>query len=235
MFKMLPIKGLQKMSLIDYPPYIVTTIFLGGCNFRCGYCHNPDLVLNFNSMKDISAKEVIDHLKSKRKWIDGVCITGGEPCLYKELVGFIEEIKKNGFLVKLDTNGTNPDLLKELIDRKLVDYIAMDIKTSLDKYNSVACVNVNKEKIKKSILLLIRKDVDYEFRTTVIPGLVGKTEVLVISKILKGGKRYCIQSFRSSKPTIDKRFKGLRSFSRKELEEMANIAKKFLKDVEIRE
>src|SRR3989338_2765465 len=135
---MLPIKGLQKTSLIDYPGKVVCTIFLAGCNFRCPYCQNPDLIENPDKLPDIKEEEIIGYLKKRRKWLDGICISGGEPTIHNGLVDFIKKIKEENFLVKLDTNGVNPNMIKELLNNELIDFISMDIKRSLDKYEKVA-------------------------------------------------------------------------------------------------
>ncbi len=231
---MLPIKGFQKTCLVDFPPYTASTIFLAGCNFKCGYCHNPDIVLNFNAIPDIEENEVIDYLKEKKMWVDGVCITGGEPTLHPELIDFASKLKKIGMLVKIDTNGTNPDMLKKLIDRKLVDRIAMDIKTILEKYDEVAGAKVDKEKIQESIDLIKNSGVEYEFRTTVIPSLVGKKEIFLIGKWLKGSKNFAIQNFRESRPMINNKLQEIEPYSKKELEEMKEIASEYFEKVEIR-
>jgi pyruvate formate lyase activating enzyme len=235
MFKMsIPIKGWQKNSLIDYSPYTASVIFLGGCSFRCDYCHNPDLVLNFDKIPDIDANEIIDYLKSKKQWIDGVCITGGEPTIHKDLPLFISELKKIGMKVKLDTNGTNPSMIKELIDKKLIDYIAMDIKTILEDYEKVAAVHVDKEKIKESVSIIKNSSIDYEFRTTAIPGIVGKKEIFLIGRWLEGAERFCIQQFRADMPLINKELQKLKPYSKEELNKMAEAVKPFLKKVEVR-
>ena len=230
----IPIKGWQKNSLIDYSPYTVSVIFLGGCNFRCSYCHNPDLVLNFNKIPDIDVNEIFEYLKSKKKWIDGVCITGGEPTLCKDLPLFISKLKEIGMKVKLDTNGTNPYMIKELIGAKLVDYIAMDIKNILEDYEKVAVVDVDKGKIKESISVIRYSSVDYEFRTTVIPGLIGKKEIFLIGKQLEGSKRFVIQNFRSDKGLIDDKLNVIRSYSKENLNEIAKEVKPFFEKVEVR-
>ena len=231
----IPVKGWQKNSFIDYSPYTASVIFLGGCNFKCSYCHNPDLVLNFNKIPDIDANEITEYLKEKKKWIDGAVITGGEPTLYKDLPLFISELKKIGMKVKLDTNGTNPSMIKELIDKKLVDYIAMDIKADLESYEKVAVVNVDKEKIKESAGIIRNSSVDYEFRTTVIPGLVGKKEIFLIAKWLEGSKRFVIQNFRGDKGLVDDRLKEIKPYSKEKLNEMAEGVKAFFEKVEVRE
>jgi pyruvate formate lyase activating enzyme len=229
----IPIKGWQKNSLIDFSPYTVSVIFLGGCNFRCSYCHNPDLVLNFNKIPDIDVDEVFNYLKSKKKWIDGVCITGGEPTLCKDLPLFISKLKEIGMKVKVDTNGSNPSMIKELVDKKLIDYIAMDIKTALEGYEKVVVVHVDKEKIQESVSLIKDNGVDYEFRTTVIPGLVGKKEIFLISKWLEGSKKFVIQNFRGDRGLIDERFKEVKPYTKDELNEMAEEVKSYFEKVEV--
>jgi len=230
----IPIKGWNKTCLIDYSPYVASVIFLGGCNFRCGYCHNPDLVLNSSKIPDVNVSEIIDYLKGKKEWVDGVCITGGEPTLCKDLPLFISELKKIGMKVKIDTNGSNPLMIKELIDAKSVDYIAMDIKNSLEEYEKVAVVHVDKEKIKESISIIKDSGIDYEFRCTVIPGLVGKKEISLIAKWLEGSKKFVIQNFRSDKGLIDERLKEVKSYSKEDLGEMAETTKPFFEKVEVK-
>ena len=228
------IKGLQKTSLIDFPPYLASVIFTGGCSFRCGFCHNPDLVLHFDKLKTISEEEVFEYLEEKKNWIDGVVITGGEPTLQKDLVEFMSRIKSMGLLLKLDTNGSNPDMLKEIIDKKIVDYIAMDVKTRLEDYEKVVGVKVDVDKIKRSILLIRDSGIDYEFRTTVIPGIIGKEEVASIGELLKGSKKYVLQNFRNSAGLIDEKFKEINPYSEKELEELKNVVADKFETVEIR-
>ena len=144
----LQIRGLQKTSLIDYAPYTCCVVFLAGCNFRCPFCQNPDLIVGKDRNPVIYEDEFLDFLKERKKWLDAVCITGGEPCLYEKLPKLIKKIKSLGYKVKIDTNGTNPSMLKELIDKKLIDYVAMDIKGPLDKYDEIVNAKVDKEKIK---------------------------------------------------------------------------------------
>jgi len=228
------IKGLQKTSLIDYPPYTACVVFLGGCNFRCGFCHNPELVLNFDKVKDIKVEKVLKHLKSKKKWIDGVCITGGEPTLYPDLYKFIYELKKEGFLVKLDTNGTNPETLKYLIGNKLIDYIAMDIKAPLEKYEKVAGINVDKEAIQKSVDIIRNSGIQYEFRTTAVPGLLCKEDFLKIGEWLKGSERFCIQQFRNSKALINEGLRNVEPYSPKQLEEFSDLVRPYFNTLEIK-
>ena len=194
-------KGFNKSSLIGYPNKIVSVVFTGGCNFRCGFCHNKDLILNPDKIEDIDEKDILDHMENKRIWIDGIAITGGEPTLHKELPDFIKKVKDKDFLVELETNGTNPNMIEQLIKDKLVDYFAMDVKAPLDedKYFKVIGEFGNKKKIleniKKTISIIQESGVDYEFRTTFVPGLLTKEDIYVIARQLKGSKRYAIQKF----------------------------------------
>jgi len=230
---MVTIKGWQKTSLIDFSPYTASVIFLAGCNFKCGFCHNPELVLHYSEVPDIDEEEIIDYLKKKKMWIDGVCITGGEPTIYSDLPEFVDRLKKIGMKIKLDTNGTNPSVLKKLIEK--IDYVAMDIKAVLGNYEEVVCVDIEKDKIKKSIDLIKNSNIDYEFRTTVIPGIVGKKEIFKIGKWLKGSKKYVIQNFRNTKSMINNDFKDIDPYSEEELEEMKKIAEDYFDEVEVRE
>ena len=225
------IKGLQKQTLIDYPGKIACTIFTFGCNFKCSYCHNPELIVD-DGRPEIKEDDILEFLKERKGFLDGVCITGGEPTLNKELLEFIAKIKKLGFLVKLDTNGTNPDMLKELIDKKLIDYIAMDIKAPLESYENVTNAKVNKEGIKKSVDI-IKKFGNYEFRTTVVPGLFNEESAMEIGEWLKGSKRFYIQQFRGIK-TLDKSFVCKKSFTKEELMKFCNILKPYFEKCEIR-
>jgi len=201
------IGALVKQSFIDWEGKIVAVIFTKGCNFRCGYCHNPELVLPelFNRSSDISEKEIFDFLKSKQSWLDGVVITGGEPTLHPDLEDFIRLIKAINFSVKLDTNGTNPSILKKLIQENLVDYVAMDIKNVLehDQYNKVANCNYTDlvNRILQSIEILKKSSIGYQLRTTVIPEIHTKE---IIDR-LKSEFSYCnyrLQEYREG-VTVD--------------------------------
>ena len=225
------IKGLQKQTLLDYPGKIACTIFTFGCSFRCSYCHNPELIVD-DGRPEIKQEELLEFLKERKGFLDGVCITGGEPTLNKELPGFISKIKELGFLVKLDTNGTNPEMLKELIDKKLVDYVAMDIKAPLEFYDKITNVKVKKEDIQKSVDL-IRKMKDYEFRITVVPGLFNEDYAKLMGEWLKGSKRFYIQQFRGIK-TLDKSLINKKPFSKEELENFCSIMKPYFGKCEIR-
>ncbi len=228
----LTIKGLQKTTLVDYPDKVACTIFLPRCNFRCGFCYNKDLVIDYDSLLTISEERVLNFLKEKGKWLDGVVFTGGEPLLHKELLSFIKKVKKMGFLVKVDTNGANPKMLKELVDDKLVDYVAMDIKASLEKYDKISGVRVDNEKIKESIDIL--KNVDSELRLTCVPTLHSKEDIEKIGKWLKGNRKMFIQQFQPKEKMIDDSLLNVRPFSKNELEEFKDILSKYIEKVEVR-
>lgn len=231
---MLPIKGIQKTSVIDYPPYTSSVIFIGGCNFRCPYCHNHDLVLRHKDMPTITEKEICDFLEGRKKWIDAAVITGGEPTLYKELVDLIREIKKLGLKVKLDTNGTNPDMLWDLLEEKLIDYIAMDIKAPLHLYDYITLVAVDKEKIQRSVSLIINSGIDYEFRTTVLPSMIKKEDMLRIAELIQGAKKYAIQQFCPNGGVLDLAMPTDHSYTKKELEELKSIVEPYVAEVLLR-
>jgi pyruvate formate lyase activating enzyme len=192
----LNIKGFQKSSFIDYPDKIAAVVFTGGCNFRCPYCHNKELVYNIG--ENIDEREIIGELQRRKKYLDGVCITGGEPTLQTGIRDFIVRIKRLGYLVKLDTNGTSPEVLKLLIGEGLLDYIAMDIKAPLQNYRSVTVDRVDIEKIKESIEIIKCSGVDYEFRTTICKELLSAGDILKIAKSLKGSMKYTLQNYRES-------------------------------------
>ena len=195
------IGGITKSSLIDYPKKISAVIFLIGCNFNCPYCHNPELVIS-NIIEPIDINTIYSFLKKRKGLLDGVVITGGEPTLHKKLPEFIKNIKDMGYLIKLDTNGSNPNMVEELIENKLVDYIAMDIKAPFDEYNNIITKEINIENVKKTFKLLVQNKVDYEFRTTVVSNLLNYESFVKINEIFKKEgkiKKYCLQRFKKSK------------------------------------
>ncbi|MBP8017018.1 anaerobic ribonucleoside-triphosphate reductase activating protein, partial [Candidatus Gracilibacteria bacterium] len=195
------IAGIKKTSLLDYPGKIATIIFTLGCNFRCHYCHNPDFVLpeKIKLIKDdlITEKAFFNFLEKRVGFIDGVVITGGEPTLQKDLYEFIKKIKKMGFLIKLDSNGRDPKILKRLIKNKLVDYIAMDIKNPIKKYKKIVNINLNLPAYEESIKIILNSDIDHEFRTTVVSGHHTKKDIENIGKLISGAKAYYIQNYES--------------------------------------
>jgi pyruvate formate lyase activating enzyme len=228
---MLPIKGLEKMSLIDYPPNASAVIFLGGCNFRCPYCQNPDLVVANEKIPTIPEQEILDFLIKRHGWLDAVVITGGEPLLY-DIVPFLNKIKEHKLLIKLDTNGTNPEQLKRIIDEKLVDYVAMDIKAPLGMYPHVANADVNVALIRKSVEVLMAGNVDYEFRTTVVPDFFTEEDAHEIGAWLKGAKRYALQQYRSDVKVLDPRYK--KAYPGSQLVAFQSILKGYIDEVLVR-
>lgn len=230
-FNKMEILGLQKLTLLDYPKKCAATIFLGGCNFRCPFCHNGDLVCD-NFPLPLSEDEVFTFLKKRQGILDGVCITGGEPLLNKDIASLIVKIRSLGYLIKLDTNGSNPTLLKELLDDGVINYAAMDIKNSLGKYpESIGISDFNTESITASAEILINSGIDYEFRTTVVSELHEKSDFEKIGAWLKGCKNFYLQKFEDSEYVIQK---GLHSPSDEQLREYAEILKKYIKNVGIR-
>lgn len=238
--------GLEKFSLIEWPGKISAVLFVGGCNFCCPFCYNRDLVLNYKKLPTISEKEILIFLEKRKKWLEGIMISGGEP-LKKErvnyLINFIKKVKKIGLGVGIETNGSNPEGLKKLIKNKLIDFVAMDIKAPLDfknqnskiknKYSELVGVKVDLKKIKKSIDLIKNSGIDYEFRTTVAP-LLTKEDILEIAKELKGAKSYALQVFRPVDTLINPKLAKMKFFSREELEEIGEKIKNNFKRFEIR-
>jgi len=227
------IKGFQKLSLIEYPGKLSAIVFVGKCDFRCHFCYNIDLVKNYKKLPDIPEKKILNFLKTRKCLLDAVAITGGEPTVHKGLPEFAKKIKELGFLVMIETNGSNPGMIKELIDEELVDYIAMDIKAPLEKYDEVAGVKVDKEKIQQSINIIRNSGVDYEFRSTVTPKYFKKGDALAIGKWLKGSKQFYLQQFRPGK-TLDKALEKVKPYPPEKLKEFAKIMKPYLKSVKIR-
>ncbi|MFA5211125.1 MAG: anaerobic ribonucleoside-triphosphate reductase activating protein [Patescibacteria group bacterium] len=227
------IGGLQKTSLIDYPEKIAAIVFTQGCNFRCPYCHNPELVKKELFNQNISEKEIFDFLENKKGKLDAVSITGGEPTLQIDLYDFIKKVKEMDFKVKLDTNGSNFEVLKKLIDEKLVDYIAMDIKAPLEKYEEVVRMKVNLENIKKSIELIINSDIESEFRTTIVKSLLNFEDFEKIGELVKGASYYVVQKFVKSK-AIDENVFNFEMYDDEGYEKIKNIMSKYVKRVETR-
>lgn len=186
------ISGLQKVSLVDYDGEIASTIFTSGCNFACPFCHNSGLVKG--TEPNISTTEILEYLEKRKKVLTAVCISGGEPTLHADLPEFIGKIKKLGYLVKLDTNGTNLPMLKLLISNKLIDYVAMDIKNSIDKYYNTIGINYNFN-IQETIDYIMNSGIDYEFRTTLVKDFHTSNDMKEISKMIKGAKKYYLQKF----------------------------------------
>lgn len=224
-------KGHQKSSFIDYPDKISTVLFTGGCNFRCPYCHNSELV--YDKGQVIEEEYILNYLKKRRKMIDAVCISGGEATLHQGLEEFIKKAKGLGYLIKLDTNGTKPEVLKRLIEKNLLDYIAMDIKAPFNKYEKVINSNVNIESIKESIDIIMKSDIDNEYRTTVCRELLSVEDIVKIAKDIKGAKRYIIQNFRDGNSILLGEGKYT-PYKREELLTMEDKIKDMFNDFKIR-
>ncbi|RLC89206.1 MAG: anaerobic ribonucleoside-triphosphate reductase activating protein [Chloroflexi bacterium] len=222
------IGGFQKFSLIDYPGKICAIVFTRGCNFRCPYCHNPELVNSELFLSPISEEEIFSFLEERKGKLDAVEITGGEPTLQPDLIEFLGKIKDMGFLVKLDSNGTNPDVIEEVIKNKLVDYLAMDVKAPLEKYKEITYVDVDTHKIRSNIKLIMNSGIDYEFRTTIVKSLLSKEDIIKIGELIKGANLYILQKFVPSK-TLNPDFVNETTYSDEEFTEMKNKMEKYVK------
>ncbi len=210
------IGGLQKTTLLDFPNHVACIIFTKGCNFRCPFCQNSTLI-GINHEDEISEEYIFDYLIKRQGILDGVVITGGEPTVQKDLKEFIKKIRKLGYKVKLDTNGYNPNVLKELIDENLLDYVAMDIKHTFEKYHIVAGKILNTDNILESIKRLEESDVCHEFRTTIIKEYHDIDDIINITKLISLDTKYYLQNFRNSSNVLDK---SLHGFTNEELEEI---------------
>ena len=225
------IQGLQKMTLLDYPGKVACTVFLGGCDFRCPFCHNGELVLS-PAPAQMDQEELLAFLKKRRGLLDGVCITGGEPLLRPDLPQFLEAIKALGYPVKLDTNGSHPAALRDLAQRKLVDYVAMDIKNSPALYPLTAGVpELDLGPIRESVAFLLEGTVDYEFRTTVVREFHDGDSFRAIGPWLAGAKRYFLQSFVDRDTVIRE---GLHPWDRESLQTFADLVRPWVPSVELR-
>lgn len=232
---MLIIGGLQKSSLIDYPGKISAVIFTQGCNFRCPYCHNPELIQAKCKVQNAKChqKTVLEFLKKRISKLDGVVITGGEPTLHDDLPEFIKQIKDLGFAIKLDTNGTNPQMLQQLINEKLIDYVAMDIKAPIDKYSEIVRTKVDTNKILKSIEILKNSNIDYEFRTTVVKSQLSRADFEKIGALIKYAPIYYLQKFLPTK-TLEESFLTQETYSEEEFITIIEMLKTYVKRVELR-
>ncbi len=228
------------MTLIDYPGKIACTVFLMGCNYQCGFCHNPELVLPEVMEKHfpIPENDFFQFLKERKEYLDGVCIGGGEPTINPELPEFCRKIKKMGYQIKLDSNGSNPEMLNDLINKKLIDYTAMDIKAPRKKYPQLvgfkeSSPNYLVDKVEQSIDILKKGKIDYEFRTTVVPGLLNKKDILKIVDWLKPAKRYVLQVFRPGK-TLDQKFEKIKPYPDEFFSSLEKTISPFFESVGIR-
>lgn len=226
------IGGFQKSSLIDFPEKISAIIFTQGCNFRCPYCHNPEIIEQ-NSATALAVAPILEFLNSRKNKLDGIVITGGEPTIQKELPELITKIKGEGFSIKLDTNGTNPKMISSLIDKKLIDYIAMDIKGPIEKYSQIVNKQVNTDNILESINVIKNSGIDHEFRTTVIKSQLCQNDFEEIGKTIAGSKRYYLQKFIPTK-LLDESFFNETTYNDEEFAQIINILKKYINTIELR-
>jgi pyruvate formate lyase activating enzyme len=231
------IAGFQKLTLIDYPGHLATTVFTVGCSFRCPFCHNPELVVetqNFASVQTNNAeKEFLKFLKTRHGKLDGVCITGGEPTIQPDILDFIKKVKKLGYAVKLDTNGTRPDVLRKVITEKLVDFIAMDIKNQPKRYNIATGTKFDIERIKLSVNLIMNSRIPYELRTTVVPGIHSEKDFLYIAKWIGGAKSYYLQKYVENK-ILDPKLKVKTRGKKMDLEKIKKTIAPYFGNVGIR-
>ncbi|MBR4456094.1 MAG: anaerobic ribonucleoside-triphosphate reductase activating protein [Solobacterium sp.] len=228
------IGGLQKMTMLDYPGKVAATVFTGGCNFKCAYCHNRDLVFVPDNYEFYDPEDVLAYLQKRKNILDGVCITGGEPLVQEDLEGFIREIKQMGYLVKLDTNGYFPDRLAKLCETGMIDYIAMDIKNSKERYSE--SVGVNPEifrirRIETSVNFLMNSPIEHEFRTTVIREFHTKEDLIRIAKWIEGSRYYYLQQYNDSKEVIQP---GWSAYTKQEMEDLLKEVKKYVPNAELR-
>jgi len=232
------IKGFVGVSLVDWDGKVSSVIFLPGCNLRCPFCYNTKLVLHPNEVPTIRLEEIKNYLNKNKGWIDGVLMTGGEPTAQEDLPILCEEIKKMGLSVKIDTNGTNPSMIRKLIDRGLIDYVAMDVKAPLtqDDYSKASGVNVTAhlKSIEETISMLLKNGVEYEFRTTVVPTLHETIDIAKICEKIKGCRKYALQNFKGDVETIDPNFQDLKPFSKTEIENLFKTAKSVIPNTILR-
>lgn len=233
------IGGLQKFSLLDYPGHLSAIVFTQGCNFRCHFCYNPMLVLpsrqdNKKGRSLISEDDFFIFLEQRKDKLDGIVITGGEPTIHKDLPNFLEKIKALGFKTKLDTNGTNPTMLEKLIEKKLIDYIAMDLKGPSLKYKKIVGADVDLAKVKKSIKIILDCNLPYEFRTTIVPGLQAREDIEKMGEMIKGARVWYLQQFKPNTNLVDKDFEKVKPYTDVELDNMRKIAKKYVEKCVVR-
>ncbi|MEW6189312.1 MAG: anaerobic ribonucleoside-triphosphate reductase activating protein [Actinomycetota bacterium] len=227
--KAVEIKGFIPVTMLDWDGKLASTLFVGGCNLRCPFCQNAPLITRPDSIPNVEWKEVEKHLKAKKSWLDGCVVTGGEPTIHSGLKNLLSEIKKLEYPVKLDTNGTLPRVLRQLIQDKLVDFMAMDIKTALPKYPLATRTKIKTEIIKESIHLILRLGIDHEFRTTVVPRFVEREDILEVAKYLGhlGAKRYVLQQF-NPRTVLDPEVGKIKPYSREYLLKLVEECNKFV-------
>lgn len=227
------VSGLQKLTLLDYPGKVACTIFTGGCNFRCPFCHNAGLVLPEQLSPDTDEEQVLTFLKRRQGMLDGVAITGGEPLLHRDTMDFLGKIRDMGYSIKLDTNGSFPDRLEAIIRAGLVDRVAMDVKTAPEEYGTVVGIpGMDISAVTRSKELLMEGRVDYEFRTTVVKGLHTRSSLIGAAKWIAGAKEYYLQQFKDSGNLILP--EGLSAYNEDEMRSLADAVSEFVPGVQLR-
>jgi len=227
------IKGLEKFAPKDFPGYLAATVFLGGCNFRCPYCHNADLAARPETLATLPADYFMSFLDSRKGWLEGICVTGGEPLVSPDLEALLRVIKDRGLLVKLDTNGSIPARLEALIHKELIDQVAMDVKAPLERYREVTRSEIDAKEIVKSIDIICASGLDYVFRTTVVPGLIEADDLQRIGRMLSGTKVYQIQQYSSFHRTMDEGLRGTKPYTRERMEEFAELMRPHFEEIRI--
>mgnify|MGYP006293527419 CR=1 FL=1 len=219
--------------MIDWEGMLVSTLYVAPCNFRCPFCYNIDLVMNSDQLNIIPLEHIISYLLERKALIDGICLSGGEPTLYEDLPDFLEEIKRFGFKIKLDTNGSFPERLNQIIKDKLIDFVAMDIKNSLNYEDYTQSIGISDsdivDKIKKSIYIIKESDIDHEFRTTIVPKLHNFFSIEHIAQVIEGANKYVLQNFVNTEKTLDPSFQNIIPYNKEELEEIKNKVKNHVK------
>ncbi|MBW2972091.1 anaerobic ribonucleoside-triphosphate reductase activating protein [Candidatus Woesearchaeota archaeon] len=230
------IAGIERTSMVDWPGNICSTVFIAGCNFRCGFCHNPELVLpeEIEKIESMTETELLTLLVERKRLIDGVCITGGEPLMSPDIVKLLHRLKDKGFKIKLDTNGSVPTLLRKIIEERLVDYVAMDIKAPKSRYQEVTGTKINPELIEQSIKILKENTIDYEFRTTVVKGLLAKKDIESIGEWIKGAEAYYLQQFIGTEKTLSPEYHKRKAYTPDELHRMMDAVKNNFKKTGVR-
>jgi pyruvate formate lyase activating enzyme len=230
--KKIKISNIIPTSLIDWEGMVVSTLYVGGCNFRCPFCYNVDLVINAKQFSEIPEKDILNFLLERKDFIDGICLSGGEPTIYADLSQFLSKIKNYNLKIKLDTNGSNPDRLATIIERELIDFVAMDIKSCLqpEEYKKVSGITDEKiiTNIKKSIDIISNSETDYEFRTTVVPVFHDVTAIEGIAREIKGARKYVLQNFITTEKLLDNKLADIKPYSTIQMEKLKKIAESYV-------
>ncbi len=227
------ISGLEKCSFVDYPGKLATVVFLKGCNMNCSYCHNQELLQKENSLPGITEDQFFSFLERRKNLLDAVVVSGGEPTLNDKLPEFISRVRKSGYLVKLDTNGTNPGMVKDLLEEGLLDFVAMDVKTKLSKYNQLCRVLVDTGAVVKTINLLLNSDVDYEFRTTVYPGLT-ETSLYNLAELLSGARKWVLQHYSPEGNSLVELLDPDENLEKPDLQKLASVFSSYTGECSVR-